>query len=135
MLILFVCLILSLIYPSSSFVSPKRHNKFQGSIRTFLFPKNKELLKSLEETRKKLKFFHSTDSKSFEDLALKSTRNSENKETTPPTKKYVYQRAEDWDREMKSRSKLSWEEKVQWEGLQNGNRFRQNEILTKHLKY
>ena len=50
-------------------------------------------------------------------------------------KKFVYQRAEDWDREIKNRDKgnMSWEERVQWEGQMNGNKFRQNEILRHHL--
>lgn len=49
-----------------------------------------------------------------------------------------YQRVEDWDREQREKLKegggLSWEERVQFDGLRHGNRAQQNEILRHHLK-
>ena len=48
-----------------------------------------------------------------------------------------YQRAEDWDAEVKARQKrgeYTWEERVQFEGQKYGNRVNQNEILKKNLK-
>ena len=69
---------------------------------------------------------------SYEELSS----STDNEEPKTQKKKFVYQRAEDWDREMKNRDKgsMSWEERVQWEGQMNGNEFRQNEILRHHLK-
>ena len=70
----------------------------------------------------------------MENADMDKSRNNRETESAEK-KKFVYQRAEDWDREIKNRDKgnMSWEERVQWEGQMNGNKFRQNEILRHHL--
>ena len=45
-----------------------------------------------------------------------------------------YQRIEEWDAQ-RTKDDMSWEERVQYEGQQNGNQFQQNEILRKSLKF
>ena len=47
-------------------------------------------------------------------------------------KRTGYQRVEEWDEEQKSGA-MSWEQKVQFDGLRMGNGVRQNDILMKHL--
>ena len=45
-----------------------------------------------------------------------------------------YQRAEEWEAEQSNKPKTSrWDERVQFDGLRHGNRFKQNEILRHHL--
>jgi hypothetical protein len=45
-----------------------------------------------------------------------------------------YQRAEDWEVDQEQeRKEMSWEEKVKYDGQQNGDKFQQNEILRKNL--
>lgn len=53
-----------------------------------------------------------------------------------PKKKGGYQRIEEWDEEIKKKqdgSGMTWEEKVQFDGLRQGNQVRQNDILMHHL--
>jgi len=48
-----------------------------------------------------------------------------------------YQRIEEWEEQKQQQRKegsMSWEERVQFEGLRDGNQLRQNEILRHHLK-
>ena len=59
-------------------------------------------------------------------------------ESTPTTPKKTggYQRVEDWDAEQKRKKangELSWEERVQFDGLREGNQVKQNDILRKNL--
>lgn len=42
-----------------------------------------------------------------------------------------YQRAEEWDEDQKSQNQM--DQRIQFEGMRGGNRFRQNEILRHHL--
>jgi hypothetical protein len=45
-----------------------------------------------------------------------------------------YQRAEEWEADQaKEQKKMSWEERVQYDGQQHGNKFNQNEILRRNL--
>jgi hypothetical protein len=45
-----------------------------------------------------------------------------------------YQRAEDWEVDQKQeRKEMSWEERVKYDGQQDGDKFQQNEILRKNL--
>jgi hypothetical protein len=45
-----------------------------------------------------------------------------------------YQRAEDWEAEqLQEQKEMSWEEKVMYDGQQDGDKFEQNEILRKNL--
>ena len=45
-----------------------------------------------------------------------------------------YQRIEDWEEQEQQRKKeMSWEERVQFDGLRHGNRVSQNDILRHHL--
>merc|ERR1712232_115535 len=61
----------------------------------------------------------------------KMNAEKENKTIVPRSS---YKRAELWEQEMKDQSgTMTWEEKVQFEGQMHGNKFRQNEILRKHL--
>jgi len=56
--------------------------------------------------------------------------------TTPTQKTGGYQRVEDWDAEQKRKKangELSWEERVQFDGLREGNQVKQNDILRKNL--
>lgn len=45
-----------------------------------------------------------------------------------------YQRAEDWEVDQEQeRKEMTWEEKVKYDGQQDGDKFQQNEILRKNL--
>ena len=47
-----------------------------------------------------------------------------------------YQRAEEWDAEQKEKkdgSGMTWEQRVQFEGLKHGNQVKQNDIMNRHL--
>jgi len=65
------------------------------------------------------------------DVTLMST----NATTTTTTTTKGYQKIEDWDAEQKTQKNgtLSWEQKVQFDGLRNGNQIRQNDILMRHI--
>ncbi len=56
--------------------------------------------------------------------------------TTQNTTKSKYVRAEVWEQQEreKAKSTSNWEERVQFDGQVNGNRFNQNEILRHNLK-
>jgi hypothetical protein len=58
-----------------------------------------------------------------------------NKATTQaPTK--GYQRIEDWEAEQEASRKngtMTWEQRVQFDGLRNGNQIRQNDILMRSI--
>lgn len=61
-----------------------------------------------------------------------STTLDDSGESSP--KKRGYQRVEEWEAEQQQKAKeVSWDERVQFDGLRNGNGFRQNEILRHHL--
>jgi hypothetical protein len=45
----------------------------------------------------------------------------------------VYQRIEEWDEERTADGKLTWEEKVQFDGQRFGNQVQQDNILRKHI--
>jgi hypothetical protein len=50
------------------------------------------------------------------------------------SKRKGYVRAEEWEEEeQRKRKEMRWEERVQFDGQQHGNRFNQNEILRHHL--
>ena len=69
-----------------------------------------------------------------DELNNRPTMNTHDQDDTDDTKpiRKGYQRAEDWDAEQKS-GKMTWEQKVQFDGLKTGNGVRQNEILMRHL--
>mmetsp|Transcript_11878 Transcript_11878/g.15887 ORF Transcript_11878/g.15887 Transcript_11878/m.15887 type:complete len:164 (+) Transcript_11878:135-626(+) len=79
----------------------------------------------------------------FEKFVMKGVANDTVAELTqeeeaPQPKKKGYQRAEDWEAELKERqqgkgSGMTWEEKVQFDGQRFGNQVRQDVILRKHL--
>ncbi len=89
------------------------------------------------------------DPKKFEEFVLKSSKNQEEKngkandvaETTDELpkqekKKTGYVRVEEWDEGLKKKkdgSGMTWEEKVQFDGLRYGNQVIQNDILQKNL--
>jgi hypothetical protein len=79
-----------------------------------------------------------SDSVMIEDSFAKSSNGTSSLEISIPQapKKGGYVRAEDWEAEerRKARNASSWEERVQFDGQQHGNRFSQNEILRHHLK-
>lgn len=65
---------------------------------------------------------------------LTSEEASTSEEEAPP-KVIKYVPIEQWDEERsKDADNMSWEEKVQFEGLKHGNRYRQNQILNHHLR-
>ena len=75
------------------------------------------------------------DPKAFEEYVLNKNKVKEEakiEEEKPASAKKGYVPIEQWDEERK-KDTLQWEEKVQFEGLKNGNRFNQNEILRHHL--
>lgn len=59
------------------------------------------------------------------------------KNNTNTTQKVVgkYQSIEEWDAERNDKGELTWEEKAQFDGQRYGNQVRQNDILSKHLKF
>lgn len=64
----------------------------------------------------------------------KNTDSNSKTEVNDKKKQRGYQRAEDWEADQaKELKKMSWEERVQYDGQQNGNKFKQNEILRKNL--
>ena len=89
------------------------------------------------------------DPKKFEEFVLKSSKNKKEKngkafdvaETSDEVpkqekKKTKYVRVEEWDEELKKKkdgSGMTWEEKVQFDGLRYGNQVIQNDILQKNL--
>ena len=59
-----------------------------------------------------------------------------NKATTTPTPTKGYQRIEDWEAEQEASRKngtMTWEQRVQFDGLRNGNQIRQNDILMRQI--
>jgi hypothetical protein len=49
-------------------------------------------------------------------------------------RKRGYQRAEDWEVDQEQeRKEMTWEERVKYDGQQDGDKFQQNEILRKNL--
>lgn len=82
--------------------------------------------------------------KEYELMNNKPSKNGDSEEdaqdtehSTPPKQKTGgYQRVEDWDAEQKRKKangELSWEERVQFDGLREGNQVKQNDILRKNL--
>jgi hypothetical protein len=70
-----------------------------------------------------------SDSKNLDDESFELGGN-------PPIKR-VYVRAEEWEQEWqekKKNGKLSWEERVQFDGQRYGNQVNQDDILRRHLK-
>ena len=65
-----------------------------------------------------------------------TNHNGDGTTTTQNTTKSKYVRAEEWEEQEREKAKSSpnWEERVQFDGQVNGNRFNQNEILRHHLK-
>jgi hypothetical protein len=87
-----------------------------------------------------------SDSKKFENAVIQqqpssfinaanSTTEGSELNSNNRTRKGGYVRAEDWDAEEQRKAKSgSWEDRVQFDGQQYGNRVNQNEILRHHLK-
>lgn len=95
------------------------------------------------------------DSKTFEQFTLAKRSSSLSSAAAPPTnaisnsttkdstvsspgvvKRGGYQRVEEWHEEQTTRhgGQMSWEERVQFDGLRHGNQIQQNEILRQHLR-
>jgi hypothetical protein len=67
--------------------------------------------------------------------AVGSESGLKSESAAPKAKAIKYVPIEQWDEERsKDADNMSWEEKVQFEGLKHGNRYRQNEILNHHLR-
>jgi hypothetical protein len=63
-----------------------------------------------------------------------NTAKTNNMDDDDKKRKRGYQRAEDWEKDQEKELKaMSWEERVQFDGQQHGNKFQQNEILRKNL--
>mmetsp|Transcript_10080 Transcript_10080/g.19268 ORF Transcript_10080/g.19268 Transcript_10080/m.19268 type:complete len:183 (-) Transcript_10080:454-1002(-) len=65
-----------------------------------------------------------------------SSSSADEDSAKPKKKKKGYQKIEQWDEEQRRRqdgSGMTWEEKVQFDGLRHGNGVRQNDILMHHL--
>lgn len=70
----------------------------------------------------------------------KNSRDGNSQDPYTPTeidqtkKQRGYQRVEDWEADqLKEQKKLSWEERVMYDGQQHGNKLEQNDILRKNL--
>eukprot|EP01083_Nonionella_stella_P028059 77275_1 len=113
-------------------ISSSSNSNDEGDVSPFL--------RSLHETRKRMNLPKNIleTSSGNEGLAMTMTEvddccEGHLDEDEAPTKK-GYQRAEEWHAEVKARKVgMSWEEKVQYDGLRHGNRFNQNEILRKNI--
>ena len=69
------------------------------------------------------------------DSVSNSTSTDSAESSSPSQKKKGYVPIEQWDENRsKNPDKLSWDEKVQFDGQRFGNQFKQNEILRKNLK-
>eukprot|EP00978_Attheya_sp_CCMP212_P044720 scaffold319878_cov58-Attheya_sp.AAC.1 len=80
--------------------------------------------------------YATTDDNNTNDSSPTNANNAINTSGTEKQKK-GYQRAEDWEAEQNANAEggnMTWEEKVQFDGQRNGNRIRQNEILTQSIK-
>ncbi|CAB9521488.1 expressed unknown protein [Seminavis robusta] len=75
---------------------------------------------------------NSTEEVFHQDTLEASSVEVDSNDANPKPKRKGYQRAEDWDAEQKAGG-MTWEQKVQFDGLRMGNGFRQNEILSRHL--
>lgn len=76
-----------------------------------------------------------SDPKAFEAYALGKMKQEKKSDEVPkPTakKQNAYVPIEEWDANRK-KDDMSWEEKLQFEGQRDGNKFRQNEILRHNL--
>jgi hypothetical protein len=74
-----------------------------------------------------------------------ATKQNKNKNNSTPTSTQTsmddtekrqrgYERPEDWEAEQEAeKGLLSWDEKVQFDGQRDGNRFQQNEILRRNI--
>lgn len=74
---------------------------------------------------------------STQEFAIRNTTETAAAQSAPQ-KAGGYVRVEEWNEQQKQKQKcanLTWEERVQFEGQRQGDRFRQNEILRKNLKY
>jgi hypothetical protein len=76
------------------------------------------------------------------DSEAKQNKNKHNSSPTSTTntmddtekRQRGYQRPEDWEAEQEAeKGLLSWDEKVQFDGQRDGNRFQQNEILRRNI--
>jgi hypothetical protein len=66
--------------------------------------------------------------------AVKTTPMKDESEKDGQKRQRGYQRAEDWEVDQEQeRKEMSWEEKVKYDGQQDGDKFQQNEILKKNL--
>lgn len=64
----------------------------------------------------------------------KTTSMTNDTEGSDEKKQRGYQRAEDWEVDQeKERKEMTWEEKVKYDGQQDGDKFQQNEILRKNM--
>eukprot|EP00560_Eucampia_antarctica_P009028 CAMPEP_0197827460 /NCGR_PEP_ID=MMETSP1437-20131217/4221_1 /TAXON_ID=49252 ORGANISM="Eucampia antarctica, Strain CCMP1452" /NCGR_SAMPLE_ID=MMETSP1437 /ASSEMBLY_ACC=CAM_ASM_001096 /LENGTH=162 /DNA_ID=CAMNT_0043428293 /DNA_START=204 /DNA_END=692 /DNA_ORIENTATION=+ len=112
---------------------------------------NRAKKKNSKESKSESPYFQelrdaARDPKKFEEFVLKKSAkdNSEKNPTNEPknsdeVKKQenkVYKRVEEWDEDLKNRKDgngMTWEEKVQFDGLRFGNQVKQNDILQKDL--
>jgi hypothetical protein len=80
-----------------------------------------------------------TAAEATKDVAMNNNSNSKEENaddasTDAKKRQRGYQRAEDWEADQaKEQKKMSWEERVQFDGQQHGNKFNQNEILRRNL--
>jgi hypothetical protein len=76
-----------------------------------------------------------SDPKAFEAYALGKMKQEKTADEVPnPTRPHnAYVPIEQWDANRK-KDDMSWEERIQFEGQRDGNKFKQNEILRHNLK-
>lgn len=75
---------------------------------------------------------------STQDLVIQNTTATtavDGEKSDPPKKLSGYTRVEEWNEKKYKKTNLTWEERVQWEGQQHGDKFMQNEILRKNINY
>lgn len=76
-----------------------------------------------------------SDPKAFEAYALGKMKQEKKSDDSPKSTKphSSYVPIEQWDASRKKED-MSWEERIQFEGQRDGNKFKQNEILRHNLK-
>mmetsp|Transcript_24045 Transcript_24045/g.45696 ORF Transcript_24045/g.45696 Transcript_24045/m.45696 type:complete len:169 (-) Transcript_24045:96-602(-) len=72
---------------------------------------------------------------STQELVIQNNTKAIPESSDATAKKSGYMRVEEWNEKKYKKTNMTWEEKVQWDGRQHGDRFMQNEILRKNIKY
>jgi len=125
-------------FPYAAFVTPTVHRRPSSATTSATFLRRSQTNSWRSSSGQKLHVRSAGSDEaigsSFSNSTLVSQHHQEQDSQSSQSKqrKGGYQRAEDWDAELKAGG-MSWDQKVQFDGLRMGNGFRQNEILRRHL--